>query len=172
MGNKIELSCSVCGNSFLRENREHKRNEKIGRKTYCSRSCSGKGNTKNLPKENIGNTSFLLKGSKKDELSPFRYHLRKAKSRDFDFDLTLDYLKEIWEQQKGICVYTGIKLVEWNYKGENSIYTASLDRIDSNKGYVKGNVQFVSRNINYMKNSLSNDETIELCKIISSFWKK
>ena len=32
---------------------------------------------------------------------------------------------------------------------------ASLDRIDSSKGYVKGNVQFIVAPINYMKNTLS-----------------
>ncbi len=172
MRNKLKLVCEICGTEFERSEREHKRNQKIGRKVYCSRSCSGKGNVLNLPNGIMGDTSKLMRGSQKDEFSPFRYHLRKAKSRNKNFNLTLQDLKEIWDRQNGICPYTGIKLVEWNYKTEsNSLYTASLDRIDSNKGYLKDNVQFVSKNINYMKNNLSHQETIDLCKIISNYWK-
>lgn len=171
MGNKIELVCESCGTTFKREKREYKRNQKKGRKSYCSRSCSGRGNVGNIPKDKLGNVENLKKGSQKDELSPFRYHLRKSKSRNQEFNINLKYLKEVWENQKGKCIYTGVELEDWKDKGNNSMYTASLDRIDSNKGYVIGNVQFVSKNINYMKNSLSHEETVELCKIISEYWK-
>jgi hypothetical protein len=172
MGNKVKLVCEICGKNFEREKREHKRNQKIGRKTYCSRSCSGKGNVINFPNGAEGDTSKLMKGSQKDEFSPFRYHLRKAKSRNKKFNLTLKDLKDVWDKQNGICPYTGIQLVDWDYKAEsNSLYTASLDRIDSSKGYFRENIQFVSKNINYMKNNLSHQETIDLCKIISNYWK-
>lgn len=75
----------------------------------------------------------------------------------------------LWEKQKGVCPYTGIKLKLAEYKANHNdpIYTASLDRIDSNKGYIKGNVQFISTAINYMKNNMSNEDTIKLCKIIA-----
>jgi hypothetical protein len=154
MSKKVELVCEVCKKTFNREKREQKRNEKIGRKTYCSRSCSGKGNIKNIPEDKRGNVGFLKSGSLTDDFTPFRYHLRQARYRKREFDLTLEYLKEIWDLQKGKCIYTGIELKNWNYHGNNSIYTASLDRIDSSKGYVRGNVQFVSRNINLMKNNI------------------
>lgn len=74
---------------------------------------------------------------------------------------------------KGICPYTGIELKHPSIKKKNSIIkTASLeDRIDSSKGYVEKNLQFVSMAINFMKNSMSHEETIKLCKIIAEFWK-
>lgn len=172
MKNKIELVCEICSTTFKREKREHKRSQKLGRKTYCSRSCSGKGNIKNIPKESRGNTEHLRKGSQRDDFSQFRYHLRKAKSRNKTCTLTLQDLKYTWDSQSGICAYTGIKLKDWSHKSSsNSFYTASLDRIDSNKGYIKENIQFVSRNVNFMKNNLLHDETIELCKIIANYWK-
>jgi len=172
MGNKVELTCEVCKKTFEREKREQKRNEKIGRKTYCSRSCSGKGNVKNIPEDKRGNIEFLKTGSLTDEFTPFRFHLRQAKKRNKICTLTLEELKSVWESQNGKCVYTGIILEAWNYKkNSNSFYTASLDRIDSNKGYIKGNIQFVSRNINLMKNNISHEETIKLCKIISNYYK-
>ena len=60
-----------------------------------------------------------------------------------------------------------MKLAEYKANHNDPIYTASLDRIDSNKGYIKGNVQFISTAINYMKNNMSNEDTIKLCKIIA-----
>jgi len=46
-------------------------------------------------------------------------------------------------------------------------YIASLDRIDNNKGYIEGNVQWVIKKINYMKNTLSEKNFINLCNKIS-----
>ena len=60
-----------------------------------------------------------------------------------------------------------MKLAEYKANHNDPIYTASLDRIDSNKGYIKGNVQFISTAINYMKNNMSNEDTVKLCKIIA-----
>ena len=66
-----------------------------------------------------------------------------------------------------MCVYSKVKLVHYSYKlKSDKIYTASVDRIDSSKGYIEGNVQFVSQAINYMKGTMSHEETLLLCDII------
>ena len=54
---------------------------------------------------------------------------------------------------------------------KNPIYTASLDRIDSKKGYIKGNIRWVSRSINWMKNDITDEMVWELCKLISENYK-
>lgn len=49
--------------------------------------------------------------------------------------------------------------------------TASLDRIDSSKGYIEGNVQWVHKRINKMKLDDSDTEFIEWCRLIADFNK-
>ena len=50
---------------------------------------------------------------------------------------------------------------------ENDIrFTASLDRIDSSKDYIKGNIQFISLAMNYMKAQMSHEQTLELITTI------
>jgi hypothetical protein len=122
-----------------------------------------------------------------DEYTPFRWYLRSAvwdaaKRRNTKVNkipknkkniITLKYLKFLWEKQKGICPYTGIKLKLFThslsrYKTnmKSDIRYASLDRIDANKPYAKGNVQFVTWPINYAKNDMSDKQMKRFIKLI------
>jgi hypothetical protein len=51
-------------------------------------------------------------------------------------------------------------------KQKNPIYSTSLDRIDSKMGYIKGNVRWVSRAINWMKNDMGDNYVHELIDIL------
>jgi len=83
-----------------------------------------------------------------------------AKRRSLECTVTAEYLDSLYNSQRGVCAYTGIEF--------ESIDKASLDRIDSNKGYTPGNVQWVLREINTMKMDLSDDRFRELCSMVSS----
>jgi len=56
-----------------------------------------------------------------------------------------------------------------NFTNKNKL---SIDRIDSSKGYVEGNIQLVCRAVNYAKHALSQQEFIELCKEVVAFTSK
>ena len=47
--------------------------------------------------------------------------------------------------------------------------TASLDRIDSKKGYIEGNIQWVHKDINRMKWAFNEDYFIKLCNNIYQY---
>lgn len=165
--------CPNCGQETDKPTTEYNRNVKLGRNSFCSRSCAISYGNKHRSheysnsKENIERLKSTS-NNHRDEYTPFRYTLRNAKKRFKDFNLDLEYLKELWESQDGICPYTKIKLSLPEYK--NSVkdprIRASLDRIDSSKGYIKGNVQFISTSINYMKGDLSHEETVTFLKTI------
>ncbi len=61
------------------------------------------------------------------------------------------------------CPYFGFRL-ETNIKHFNNPNYYTIDRIDSSKGYIKGNVQVISRLANTMKNSATEDELIKFAE--------
>ena len=73
-------------------------------------------------------------------------------------DLTGDYLESIWT---GFCPVFKTKLrkpYEGSRKEKISKNTPSLDRIKPDKGYVKGNVVFISDFANTIKNTATSVE--------------
>jgi hypothetical protein len=92
-----------------------------------------------------------------------------AKKRDIEFNITIEYVWELFLKQNRKCALTGLDLImkpgDHNNVDSSQPY-ASLDRIDSNKGYVKDNIQWVHKKVNLMKNILEQKEFIQLCKLI------
>ena len=172
----VTFICDNCGKEAQKPLSEYNRNIKLGRKNFCCRACSCTYRCnlyKDTPTEAQLQARQNIKNycqNHKDEWTPFRYSFRNAKKRFKEFNLTLEDLKQVWEQQNGICPYTGLKLeLPTHTERKNIWYRASLDRIDSSKGYVVGNIQFVSTPINLMKSTMSDLETKQYLKLISSY---
>lgn len=165
----ITVKCDYCGQNHEKPKSEYLRNSNLGRKNYCSRTCVGKTNFKNFGDKLNRNTEHL---KVLQHTNPFKYYLKGAKNRFQECSLDIEILKLQWEKQNGICPYSGIKLILSTHKNpcKNKIYAASLDRINSSMGYHIGNIQFVSQCINFMKNTMTHEETIEMCKIIADNW--
>lgn len=179
----IKLKCEYCEKQFERKLCEHKRNVKLNRKVFCNMSCAASNRNKNMTDEywkeqyEKQKKKFDIKSqsnNQRDEYSPFRFFLNKGRAsiikHKHEIDIDEKYLKEIWEKQKGICPYTGIQMIlppttHMSHQIK-SLKRASLDRIDSSKGYLKDNVEFVCQAINNAKNSYSKSEMMCFIKEI------
>ena len=89
---------------------------------------------------------------------------RGAETRGFEFEVTIGYLWELYKSQEGRCNLTGDEIKLSRGKSQS----ASLDRIDSSKGYIEGNIQWVHKDINLMKMDFSQKHFIELCQKVST----
>lgn len=87
--------------------------------------------------------------------------VRSAKKRNIEFELTIEFLWELYLKQEKKCALSGVEITI--QKEKCTLNTASLDRIDSSKGYIESNVQWVHKIINISKNSLSNDDFYWWC---------
>lgn len=170
----IEINCDNCDIKFEKPLSEYKRNLNLNRKNYCSRSCCGKSvtNLNHLLKLESSIDISEYSNNRKDEYTEFRYYYRNCKRRFKDFNLSLRDLKDQWEKQNGICPYTNFELQLVKPKSKISYeLRASLDRIDSSLGYIKGNIEFISLPINYLKSDqLTKQEVFNLlAKITLNF---
>jgi len=90
----------------------------------------------------------------------------RAQKKNLQFDLTIEFLQELLEKQNYKCALSGIPIIlskNFYNQRKKTEQTGSLDRIDSKKGYVENNVQWVHKDINKMKMNLSQKRFFELC---------
>lgn len=75
-----------------------------------------------------------------------------AKSRNQEFLITVEDLKKEYSE---VCPILGIKLVYLDsYKRGRKLDSPSVDRIDSTKGYIPGNIWIISLKANMCKSDL------------------
>ena len=87
-----------------------------------------------------------------------------AEVRGLVFDVSLEDIWFLYTAQEGRCALSGMP-IGWAEVGP--IHTASIDRIDSSMGYIKGNVQLLHKDVNFMKQQFSQEYFIEVCKAIA-----
>ena len=87
-------------------------------------------------------------------------------------EVTLDYVYSVGASQDFFCALTGNELeferggTHWLGKWCNP-NSCTIDRIDSSKGYIKGNIQLVLWKVNCIKRDLQDEEFIEICKLVA-----
>ena len=176
MANKIEVKCGNCGKTFSRRKAEYNRSERLGKRHFCGRTCAAINRNKEYPKERLRKESRIKEhsGNMRDEYTPFRYFIKviNIKNRsNKKGNVNLEYIKELWENQKGICPLTGWELdLPYSVMGWKTLQKrrrASIDRIDNSKGYIKGNVRFVSYMANIARNNMSDEDVIEFCRAVT-----
>jgi hypothetical protein len=73
-------------------------------------------------------------------------------------------LWDLYLKQERICALTGLPIK----LGTVNEISASLDRIDSTRGYTLDNVQWVHKDINRMKGDLTPERFLELCQLVAA----
>jgi|SaaInlStandDraft_4_1057021.scaffolds.fasta_scaffold104024_2 hypothetical protein len=168
------LVCPVCKDDFERATKEVNRwrRKDPDRVFYCGRKCSGKAVAKNLGEHlGVGRVEHLPLGRAIDEFSPFRYYMKKARNRLYDTDMDLPFLRDLWSEQGGRCALSGIVMELPRSTGAwtsrvNDPLKPSLDRIDNAKGYLKGNVRFVTVMANLARGTFTDDQVVSFCRAV------
>jgi hypothetical protein len=96
----------------------------------------------------------------------YKYNLNRGSKRILKVDLTIEDLYNKLIEQKFKCALSNQDLYVLNLADINKS-NASIDRIDSNGNYTFGNIQWVHKDVNRIKNSLPQDYFIKLCRLIS-----
>jgi hypothetical protein len=92
-----------------------------------------------------------------------------ADVRNLEFAVSHEFLEELFVKQDSKCALSGlpIKFAEYaKLETRHRALTASLDRIDSSKGYTPDNVQWVHKSINWMKGALPQPLFVALCESV------
>lgn len=89
-------------------------------------------------------------------------HRSMKKGREYS--VSNQYLWDLYLKQNRKCAMTGMEI-----KFNTGKQTASLDRIDSKKGYVEGNVQWVHKDINSVKHDYTVDQFRNYCKLVANY---
>jgi hypothetical protein len=114
----------------------------------------------------VGCLNPAFQGVGEIRASYFKALERNAQRRNLPFSVTKDYVWKLYLNQNKRCALTGLP-ISFGRVSMRKETTASLDRIDSSKGYVEGNVAWVLKDVNMLKVNLSNEYFIRLCNLVA-----
>ena len=109
----------------------------------------------------------LSDDKKLDKCLRFRFLGARSRALNFniEFNITFEYIKELWNKQKGICALSNIPMTYLLKEGRTPT-NVSIDKIDRTKGYIKDNIQLVCMACNQIKSDLIEEEMYNFCKKI------
>ena len=111
----------------------------------------------------------MWRGYKDISLTFWSSILSAAKKRNYDINISIEYAWKLYLKQKKKCALSGIEIKfsrSFTREGRKE-HTCSLDRIDSSQGYIKGNVQWVHKDINKMKSDFNVEYFKDMCALIA-----
>lgn len=88
----------------------------------------------------------------------WKQRLPRQHSLSFPVQTDFDYLWSLWQKQLGLCALSKLPMTH----RFNDLCSISVDRVDSNFGYIPGNVQLVCKWVNLAKGVHSNDEFLDI----------
>jgi len=106
------------------------------------------------------------KGDERKLVSAICQRISSAKTNnkrnERPFNITMEYMLDLWKQQNGKCKYTNQSLfVEKEHPAG-----LSIDKLQPKLGYTQGNVQWVAWAVNRAKGDLDEELFIQMCKAV------
>lgn len=99
----------------------------------------------------------------------FRQIQRGAIERNLEFNITIEEIWDLFIKQDRKCAISGVEIVFCEDTRRRKTQTASLDRIDSSKGYTITNIQWVHKKVNTIKWDMNQNEFNHWIKTIYEF---
>lgn len=118
---------------------------------------------KNMPYIQYGK----WKGVGEISMTYFNALRRGAINRNLEFSIDLNYIWALYIDQNKKCALSG-EIICFSRNIKSREQTASLDRIDSNIGYIIGNVQWVHKDVNRIKMGMTQEKFVDLCVKIAN----
>ncbi len=155
--------CINCGGEFTVKTTVAKSSSK--RQMFCQDCCSKLSlwerrviRMKTFPEER----QRYLEQKRQEFLRDYKRNMlvgakRRASIKNIDFNITEEDI-----EIPSMCPILEVPLIIGTK--DNYEYSPSLDRIDNSKGYVKGNIQVISKKANSMKNSATLEELQAFCR--------
>jgi len=150
--------CAECGKEY------YVKPSRIGRTNlhFCSQACRTEYIHKHpemIPtyKNRDKVTEFFCKKITRSRLAA------KKRGIAFSSELSARDLIELWYKQEGKCYYSGIPM---SFDPSEQLRLVSIDRIDSSKGYEKGNIVLCSYAFNSFKFTFPKDKILEFISLI------
>lgn len=153
------IYCGSC-DQVLEEGKFYKKNKmgQYGKKTQKCRSCIQR-TARRYYRHN--KSSALNKLHSNPEKTIFNRVKARAKQNNIEFNLTID---DIVIPKK--CPVLDIDIIPF----DNSVHSPSVDRLDPNKGYIKGNIKIISKKANAIKQNATSDELYKVYKYTKKYW--
>jgi hypothetical protein len=90
--------------------------------------------------------------------------IRGAKDRNLEVTIDIQDIWNLFLKQNKKCALTNWDVV---FDQRKTLTTASVDRIDSSKGYTLDNIQIVHKKVNKLKMDFSEKDLFAMCKAIA-----
>ena len=157
--NKNLWTCSTCSKELeLTSNNFYKRADSVTGFQHRCKKCFQKTEAKVIRRKKKGDLKYFIKDL-------FFGAKNRAKRKNLDFNLTIDFLLNLYVEQSGKCALTGIKMRHTILEGKIKT-NISIDKIDATKGYIETNVQLVCSIVNTMKSDMSLEDLKYYCTLI------
>lgn len=164
-GKTIPTNCKECSVELDETNRakNNKENKKCGKLWCICKKCHLKTRKeyRNKPESKIKGKNYALK-MREQKWNQYLFFL--IKRRDPNTDLSVEYIKEMWDKQNGLCFWFKIPMT---ITSKNKFPSKpSIDRIDNDKAYTKDNCVLCCYSANIGRNTNNVDDWSDFLNLI------